>query len=242
MPTPHCGASSRETGRLIGLALLLLGLPGFAAAQSGAASISGTVRVLYKGGASERKSFANAVVWLSGPAGAPSATPALVNQHKKKFHPRVLPAVKGQVVHFVNQDKIEHNVFSRDSRLPFDLGRYPKSEYRSVTFGESGVFKVYCDIHKAMILDVVVVDSPYYAVSNDQGVFSIEGVPAGSYELEVWHIYGGRHTLDITLGEDPVVLEPITVTNTIVTRDITEHLNKQGRAYPKSFYEKRRRR
>jgi hypothetical protein len=105
-----------------------------------------------------------------------------------------------------------------------------------------GVYKVYCDIHKAMMLDVVVLDSPYYAVTNDEGVFSIEEAPAGSHKLEVWHIYGGRHTQDIAVHGEPIVLEPITVTSTVVTRDLTEHLNKKGRAYPKSFYEKRRRR
>jgi plastocyanin len=227
--------------RIAGLCLVSC-LVGGAASEAAGASITGSIKVLRKGGAGEQPSFANAVVWVSGPDGTPSPSPVIVNQLNKKFHPRVLPVMKGQVVHFMNQDKIEHNVFSRDSRNSFDLGRYPRGEYRPVKFDALGIYKVYCNIHKAMILDVVVVDSPYFAVTSEDGVFSIEGVPPGAHTLNVWHIYGGRHKRQITLGDEPLVLEPITVTSTKVTRDVEEHMNKKGRPYKKGFYDEGRRR
>ncbi len=235
------GPATRSTGRFCVALCFFLLVSEPAWAQLRSASVSGSVKVLRKGGGGQHESFANAVVWLSGPLGEPFQSPVIVNQLKKKFRPRVLPVMKGQVVHFTNQDKIEHNVFTRDARQPFDLGRYPNGEYRSVKFDSLGIFKVYCDIHKAMILDVLVVDSPYFAVTDDDGVFSIRGAPSGTQKLNIWHIYGGRHTREITVIDSPLVLEPITITSTKVTRDIEEHKNKKGRAYRKKFYDGRRR-
>jgi hypothetical protein len=33
----------------------------------------------------------------------------------------------------------------------------------------------------------VITDSPYYALSDEQGMFSIEGLPFGNYQMEIWH-------------------------------------------------------
>jgi plastocyanin len=218
--------------RALQLSALLLLIPALAPAPAGAAggSVSGAIEVLKKGGAGRHREANNAVVWLSGPKSPAPESPVMVNQLKKKFRPRVLPVVQGQVVHFMNQDRIEHNVFSRGGE-GFDLGRYPKSEFRPVTFDKPGVFKVYCNIHKAMILDVVVLENRYFAVTDDEGVFAIEGVPPGSYKLNVWHVYGGSHTRDVEVANEPLAIQPITVTSTKVVRDVEEHFDKQGKPY-----------
>jgi len=231
--------SLRARHLLAGLVLPILALapmPGRAAGGS----LSGTVKVLKKGGGGVHRDAADAVVWLSGPKSSAPASPVLVNQVKKQFHPRVLPVVKGQVVHFTNQDRLEHNVFSR-SGTGFDLGRYPKGEFRPVTFDKPGVFKVYCNIHKAMILDVVVLENDHFTVTNEDGVFALEGVPPGRYQLNVWHIYGGRHSREVEVSDAPLMLDPITITSTKVVREIAEHLDKQGKRYtnPKKRYKRR---
>jgi len=221
--------AARRVLQLVGLLPLILAL---GPAQAGAAggSVTGTVEVLKKGGAGRHGDADNAVVWLSGPKSPTPESPVMVNQLKKKFRPRVLPVVKGQVVHFMNQDRIEHNVFSRGGK-GFDLGRYPQNEFRPVTFDKPGVFKVYCNIHKAMILDVVVLENDYYAVTDEEGVFAIEGVPPGTYKLNVWHIYGGSNSRDVEIGGEPVAITPISVTSTKVVREVEEHLDKQGKPY-----------
>lgn len=212
---------------------LALAAASHAAAEAPPTSVTGSVRVLQKGSDRPHESFADAVVWLSGTTAPAPVAPVTINQLDKKFRPRVLPVVKGQVVHFLNQDPIEHNVFSTDSRNRFDLGRYPKSEYRPVTFDTPGVFKVYCNIHKAMILDVVVLESQHFAVTGEGGVFSIEAVPPGAYQLNVWHIYGGTHTQPIEVAGEPLSLEPIAIRSTRVVRQVEDHLDKDGRRYKK---------
>ena len=108
-------------------------------------------------------------------------------------------------------------------------------------FEELGIFKVYCNIHKAMILDVVVLDTDLFAVTDAEGNFRIEGVSAGRYRLDVWHIYGGTHTGEVELDGAPIALDPIVVTSTKVIREVSEHLDKAGQPYrnPMHIYRKR---
>lgn len=166
---------------------LVTGLGGgvrLAYAQAGN-SITGQVRVLKKNSDTPHDSAADAVIWLSGITSPPPSTRVTIDQEDKKFRPRVLPVVVGQVVHFVNKDTIEHNVFSTEPEKLFDLGRYPKGEYGAVTFDQPGRFKVYCNIHKSVFLDIVVVPSSHYAITPEDGEYSSEGVPDGEYVLNV---------------------------------------------------------
>lgn len=54
---------------------------------------------------------------------------------------------------------------------------------------------------------IVVMDHPYYAVTDERGAFTLTGVPAGTYTLEVWHARLGRQTKDVVVkpGRETVV-------------------------------------
>lgn len=69
----------------------------------------------------------------------------------------------------------------------FDLGLYEAGTTRSVTFTRPGVCYVFCNIHPEMSSVVVVVDTPYLAVSSEAGKAVIPDVPSGRYTLSVWH-------------------------------------------------------
>ena len=144
-----------------------------------------------------------------------------------------MPVVKGQVVHFLNQDKIEHNVFSTEPKNSFDLGRYPKGEFGAVTFDELGRSKVYCNIHKSMLLDVVVVENSHYVVTAEDGAFSIDDVPDGEYVLNAWHIYGGSQVQNVAVRGGSLTVDTIELKSDRLIRSVKEHLNKQGRPYDK---------
>jgi plastocyanin len=108
-------------------------------------------------------------------------------QNDTTFVPAVAVIPVGGIVEFPNHDPFFHNVFSYSSPARFDLGRYPQGESKQVRFEEAGIVRVYCEVHETMRSAVIVNENPFYAVLEADGSFSIRDVPAGRYELELWH-------------------------------------------------------
>ena len=48
----------------------------------------------------------------------------------------------------------------------------------------------------------MVTSSPYFAVTDERGEFIIEGIPAGNYEIEVWHEKLGRLVRKVVVTRD----------------------------------------
>jgi hypothetical protein len=69
----------------------------------------------------------------------------------------------------------------------FDLGTYPQGERRSFTFKDEGAFVIFCHVHPEMVAYVVVVSSPYRAVTDDAGQFHFNGIAPGTYRVITWH-------------------------------------------------------
>ena len=165
------------------LALVWLLPPVAANAQRGA--IYGTVTVLNAG-------IAGVVVYLipSASSGVRVVMPltAEMDQKDLRFVPRVVAVTPGSEVVFSNDDRVMHNVLHPWQRGDgFDLGTFPPGERRSFTFGKEGAYMILCREHPEMIGYVVVVASPYRAVSDDRGRFRLNGVPPGAYRLRTWH-------------------------------------------------------
>jgi plastocyanin len=154
------------------------------AVQVSAAELTGTVQAA-------GRPAENAVVWLEA-SGAPVApVPKVVlDQRNVAFIPRVLVVRVGTTVEFPNNDKVFHNVFSFRDGKKFDLGMYPKGSMKLITFDKPGLARLFCNIHPNMAAYVMAVDSPYFAVSNEDGTFTIAGVPPGTYTYHAWRAGG----------------------------------------------------
>jgi len=160
--------------------------------------------LLWKGSAAEageikgkitmkgKKTHANAVVYLDKIPGkkfkAP-AMPAIMDQKNLEFIPHVLPVLIGTEVEFHNSDDVLHNIYTPDAcPEKFDLGSWAKGKVKSRTFDKAGCETVLlCNVHPAMEAYVVVVETPYFAVSAKDGSYEIKNVPAGVYTVKVWH-------------------------------------------------------
>jgi plastocyanin len=113
-------------------------------------------------------------------------SPVRLSQRGAQFKPRVLPVVRGTEVDMTNDDWVSHSVFSRATSKAFDLGIYGQDVKKTVVFDKTGVVQIFCAIHPRMNGVVLVLQNPFFAKPGADGSFSIEGVPAGNYQVRVY--------------------------------------------------------
>ncbi len=169
----------------LSMAALFLLAAGLVSLPAAAPSITGTVT------ATGLSSNADAVVYVQqAPSGAKPAQPVTMDQKQFQFIPHVLPVVVGTTVKFLNSDPTPHNVFSPDGEK-YNLGTWPQGQSKEHTFAACAkapcVYTQLCRVHPEMEGFVVVLQNPFFAVSDKAGHYQIEGVPAGSYTVGVWH-------------------------------------------------------
>ena len=136
------------------------------------------------------KPAANCVVYLEGEEKSHPMAHAMVDQRDRTFIPHVSVITVGTEVQFPNHDTIFHNVFADYDAKRFDLGMYPRGASKHQTFPKRGVVAMMCSIHPDMSAYIMVVDTPYYAVTDSKGRFDIEGVRPGRYTVRGWHESG----------------------------------------------------
>lgn len=156
-------------------------------------------------------------------------------QKDKSFMPHVLAIPLGSIVDFPNADPIFHNAFSSYNGQVFDIGLYPPGSTRSVRFTRAGVVRVFCNIHSSMSAMIVVLATPYFAISRRNGWFEIPNVPAGEYDLSVLHERATEAALE-TLGRKVTVSQEALALPSIVISEAgylpIPHKNKYGLDYP----------
>ncbi len=137
------------------------------------------------------RSSAHAVVYVYKVAGKtfpPPTTHARMDQIRMQFVPRVLPVVVGTTVDFLNSDAVLHNVFTPDACADrFNLGTWPQGQTKSFTFKKECSAALLCKLHPEMEGFVVVVPTPYFAVTGPDGSYVIQDVPDGDYTVKVWY-------------------------------------------------------
>jgi plastocyanin len=129
------------------------------------------------------------VVYIEHPAPVKPSQPIIktISQKGATFMPRVMPIVAGTTIEWPNQDDIYHNVFSISEAKPFDLDLYKSPEVKRVPFDKPGRVDVFCSIHTTMSCVILVLENPWFAVSDSKGGYTITNVPPGNYTLKAWH-------------------------------------------------------
>lgn len=208
-----------------------------------AGTVNGTVELVHSLDPEVRRhqNFSGVVVWLD-PVGRSAATvqadprsPAVMAQKMKAFVPHVVAIPAGASVEFPNFDPIFHNAFSSYSGQVFDVGLYPPGRSRVVTFKREGVVRVFCNIHSSMSAVIVVLKTPYFAVSDESGAVSIHGVPAGEYVLHVYHERALPNTLEALQRTVRVTAEGLDLSKLVISETHyvqPPHQNKYGMDYP----------
>jgi plastocyanin len=134
----------------------------------------------------------------------PPAQDATLDQLDCMYRPRVQGIMAGQTLVIKNGDQTLHNVHSyKGPSTLFNQAQVPGLPPMGKKFNDSGdIIKFKCDVHPWMTGFVSVTNHPFFAVTGDDGTFSIGKVPPGTYTLEAWHERYGSKTVEITVAAD----------------------------------------
>ena len=147
----------------------------------------------------------NAVVIVEnvprGKAMPATAQNAEIDQNKCEYSPHVQVMAVNSEIALKNADPILHNVqfFEGDNSL-FNIAQPVQGQVNKRKIDKAGTIYVECAVHGWMQANVVVVDNPYYAVTDENGKFSITDLPPGNYRVKVFHEYLGEMTSDVTVA------------------------------------------
>jgi plastocyanin len=145
------------------------------------------------------KPIANAVVFVQEPAATSSSatSPAIMDQFNKTFVPEMLPIAVGTQVRFPNRDQIRHHVYSFSRPKRFELPLYKGEDAPPVLFDKPGVVKIGCNIHDWMSAIILVLPNQRFAVTGEDGTFSLPGLESGNYTITAWHAQAREKTEDV---------------------------------------------
>jgi len=201
--------------------------------------LTGKVIVFKKkffGGLKKKKNMSKTVVYITGFKTKAPTEIKEISQKYERFVPDILPVVAGQRVRFPNRDKIYHNVFSISPLATFDLGQFKDVDpHKMVTFENYGVVPVYCNIHPKMIAYTVVLENSAFAMTDKDGAFRINDLPAGNYTINAWRPKAKRVDQEIVIQAGQyteVYLELKEVAK------IGPHRRKNGSKYPSKSHGK----
>ena len=128
---------------------------------------------------------------ISGKTFPPPTQHPVIDQRGLVFQPHITAVQAGTTVDFLNSDSVAHNVFwtsiGGNKKLGHNLGTWPKGERKSFKFDTAGVVPVFCNVHPEMSAYIVIVPTPYFATSDQDGNYKIENVPDGNYSVTAWH-------------------------------------------------------
>ena len=161
---------------------LLLGLQ-LAALQAWAGGVDVIVT------SADGKPVRDAVVYAENAASAKAPLTAVgyaIEQKGKQFLPSVNVVQAGTAVQFPNNDSVRHHVYSFSPTKTFELKLYSGVPAAPVVFDKPGTVVLGCNIHDNMAAWVHVVDTPYFAKTDETGKARLS-LPSGSYMLKTWH-------------------------------------------------------
>jgi plastocyanin len=149
-------------------------------------------------------------VFVKVTAGLPAGTwptpsePVIIDQQGCMYVPHMVGVMTGQTLEFRNDDKILHNVhLLPKANREQNLGMPATVAHKQLTFSkaEDEPFHVKCDVHPWMSAYVGVTDNPFFAVTGQDGTFTISGLPAGTYTIQAWQEKLGTKTAQVTVAD-----------------------------------------
>lgn len=151
------------------------------------AKVSSERRVVSKVNSGVKYAVVSITDIASGKKIEPPEFRPIIDQQNNAFIPRVVAIMTGATIDILNGDEELHTVHTRTIKnQPFNLGTTYKQRI-SRTFDYPEIIKLTCDIHKKSYAWIVVLDTPYFDITDRNGYFEICDIPPGTYKFQVWH-------------------------------------------------------
>ena len=164
------------------------------------------------------KSVANIAVYIDAIQGKkfdPPAAHATLDQRNQMFIPHTLVVLRGTTVDFLNSDHVAHNVYwpsvNGNKALRHSMTIVSPGHVKSFEFDTLGAAPLFCNLHIEMAGYIVVVPTPYFALTGNDGTFTIKDVPPGAYTVKTWSEEGKPATQTVTVTDAGVNVQ-LTVT------------------------------
>jgi len=140
---------------------------------------------------SSNGSLAECLVYLKNVSydGGVPKEPAVLDQKGCIYLPHVFGMMAGQELLIKNSDATLHNIHSMpkvNKEFNFAMPKVLKEKKASFPKAEPNPFYIKCDVHPWMKSWVLVSENPYFAVTDSDGNYSIDNIPAGTYEVICW--------------------------------------------------------
>ncbi|MDR3635334.1 MAG: hypothetical protein P4L84_16135 [Isosphaeraceae bacterium] len=162
------------------------------------------------------KGVRNVLVYIPKPTAVNEAAKAAAatakvefDQEKCVFEPHVLGVMNGATIALKSSDSVNHNVNAKlKANSPFNSVLSPGQGLPFVpSAGERTPAEVTCDIHPWMKAYWLVLDSPYFAVTNEKGEFEIKNAPAGTQKVVVWQEAVGKGGFVTAASGDEITIK-----------------------------------
>jgi plastocyanin len=155
--------------------------------------------------------LADVVIYLdvTGKSTGASAAPFVLDQKGCLYSPTIFAVQTGQKITIKNSDPCIHNVHTTSKAGNADHNDAQMSGGADLTYTfdkPEDFLKFQCDVHPWMFAWVTVVDSPYFAVSDKDGKFTIKNVPPGKYTITAVHRKLGKQTADVEVKDSDVTV------------------------------------
>ena len=143
------------------------------------------------------------VVYISAGEEGSTATsqPVRYDQKGCEYLPHVLPMEVGQQLMIYNDDQTSHNIHPLAKLNPeWNKSQPPGSPAIDTKWEKAEFIPVKCNIHPWMHGYFVVLKTPHYSVTGDDGSFDLKGLPAGKYTVTAWQEQYGTQSQDVTIA------------------------------------------
>jgi hypothetical protein len=128
-------------------------------------------------------------------------TAANLDQNGCHYKPHVLGVQTNQKISITNSDPTQHNIHPTPKNNPeWNQSQGSGAPPIEKSFAKSEVLiPVKCNQHPWMKAYIGVLKHPFFAVTKEDGTYTIPGVPPGKYTVVAWHEKFGEKNMEVTV-------------------------------------------